>query len=536
MAKVIPWVEQGALTDWTEYAVEGMQTGKVVASVTVSQWANRKSDPYISIITPNNPDFLGRFEVIPPGDILGFNLYTGYVSVWFSTIPGGTPLNDYKGSIDDLGGGRWGFFGANGGGWVGAYPTLQPSTQYYMNFQANLAGARGAAGLNTASFFVRAKGTYPPYLEVPPPPPPPEPPEPPEPPPEPPSEPPPEPPPTTGEPPPPTTEGPNNPDTSQEPTPDFSTPSAPAPPQNVLDVSPPKGKAVANNVSAKTTALLTQNIPDQLGFGVPEPRNDPDALFKTVEGLKIFQEQITRQRGDRAKSAVLVEELPTIIEELVRELDKRYATNYVEVELPTTDPNQPAVITNIADLTASVTDHITNTAVHITEPSANGTYGRRRGAWVRIPNWNDLMTYVANATGDLEVTATIGESVLDTERGGFISTFVVAENVAAGEVCNINGSGQMALANASAEASSNSLLGLALGSGSSGGQVEFLLNGYYALSGFAAGDQLYLDPATPGGLTTTVPSASLNVVRVTGYATSGTEVYFNPDRTWIVLA
>jgi hypothetical protein len=252
-----------------------------------------------------------------------------------------------------------------------------------------------------------------------------------------------------------------------------------------LDVSPPKGKAVANNVSAKTTALLTQNIPDQLGFGVPEPRNDPDALFKTVEGLKIFQEQITRQRGDRAKSAVLVEELPTIIEELVRELDKRYATNYVEVELPTTDPNQP---------------------VHITEPSANGTYGRRRGAWVRIPNWNDLMTYVANATGDLEVTATIGESVLDTERGGFISTFVVAENVAAGEVCNINGSGQMALANASAESSSNSLLGLALGSGSSGGQVEFLLNGYYALSGFAAGDQLYLDPATPGGLTTTVPT------------------------------
>ena len=535
MAKTIPWVEDSAVTDWTRYAsINGTQF-QIVDSLTVSEWKNRTSDKYIRIITPTAPDFIGTFRLV---DNLGtWGLAYGGVWVWFSERPGGPPINQFEQLLTESIGGRWQFqltTNSNRYSNPGSFPWLDPSTTYYMCFQA--AGVRnapnGGAALNHATFFVEANGTYPAYAEVPPPPPPPPPPEPP--PPEPPGEPPPpEPPPV--EPPPPSTEGPNNPPGSSVIPPDFGTPSSPSETTSITDVAPPKPQAVANKVGAQAARVMTKDIVGQLGFGVPEPRADSESLFRTVEGLKIFQEQMTRQRGDRGKSAVLVEELPAFVNELVRELDKRYATNYVSVEIPTSDANQPLEITDIGGIAAAVTDHITNTAIHMTDAPATGVWGRVRGAWVRAVGFDDLTSTTISLEDQI---ATPGDSIIDTDRGGFISTFKVNQEVREGQVCNIAIDGRMGLADASTENGSSSLLGLALGSGFADANVEFLLNGYYNPTGpvLLTGQQLYLDPAVPGGMTGTVPSGSLNVVRVCGYATAATELYFNPDRTWIVLA
>lgn len=535
MAKTIPWVEEAAITDWTRYAsINGTQF-QIVTSVSVSEWKNRAADKYIRIITPTNPDFAAVFR---KSDFpTPWSLQYGGIWVWFAETPGGPPLNQFELLITDLGGGRWGFYlstNPNRYDNVGSYPYLEPSTTYYMCFQA--AGVRnapnGGAGANNASVMVEANGSYPAYAEVPPPPPPPPPPEPP--PPTPPGEPPaPEPPPTP-EPPPPTTEGPNNPPGASVDTPDFGTPSSPTPTTAVTEVVPPKPQAVANKVGERAGREIAKDIKGQLGFGVPEPRADSESLYRTVEGLKVFQEQITRQRGDRGKSAVLVEELPVLVTEIVRELDKRYASNYVSVEIPTADANQPLEITDIEGIAAAVTDHITNTAIHMTDAPSSGVWGRQRGAWVRAVGFDDLTSTTISLEDQI---ATPGDSIIDTDRGGFISTFKVSQEVREGQVCNIGIDGRMFLADASTENGSASLLGLALGSGLANADVEFLLNGYYNPTGLlVTGQQLYLDPAVPGGMTGTVPSGSLNIVRVCGYATAGTELYFNPDRTWIVLA
>ena len=40
---------------------------------------------------------------------------------------------------------------------------------------------------------------------------------------------------------------------------------------------------------------------------------------------------------------------------------------------------------------------------------------------------------------------------------------------------------------------------------------------------------------TPGGLSSTQPTATGDIVRVVGYAIAADEIYFNPSQEWIEL-
>jgi len=66
--------------------------------------------------------------------------------------------------------------------------------------------------------------------------------------------------------------------------------------------------------------------------------------------------------------------------------------------------------------------------------------------------------------------------------------------------------------------------------------VGMLISGYFKNTSwaFTVGDPVYLS-VTSGGISTTQPTGSGDIVRVVGYAIATDEVYFNPSHDWIEL-
>jgi hypothetical protein len=66
-----------------------------------------------------------------------------------------------------------------------------------------------------------------------------------------------------------------------------------------------------------------------------------------------------------------------------------------------------------------------------------------------------------------------------------------------------------------------------------------LVRGYARSSSISGGngDKLYLNPASSGTMTTTIPSGTGDIVRIVAYILDGTSrtIYFNPDNTYIEL-
>ena len=86
-------------------------------------------------------------------------------------------------------------------------------------------------------------------------------------------------------------------------------------------------------------------------------------------------------------------------------------------------------------------------------------------------------------------------------------------------------------ANASTNDTAKGLLGLALGVAADG----LLLNGYCTNAwGFPVGSIVYMD-TNDGALASSRPTGTNNVVRIVGYAVSDSQIYFNPDRTYIEI-
>lgn len=124
---------------------------------------------------------------------------------------------------------------------------------------------------------------------------------------------------------------------------------------------------------------------------------------------------------------------------------------------------------------------------------------------------------------------------LDLSDKGMVAQFTAAENVGQYDVCYLNGSGQMAKAEATAESLADTLIALAMDAISSGSAGTFLLRGFADVSGFSAGGHLYVS-TTAGTLTNNAPVASGNIVRVCGYAITASQIFIDPDKTWIEVA
>lgn len=120
--------------------------------------------------------------------------------------------------------------------------------------------------------------------------------------------------------------------------------------------------------------------------------------------------------------------------------------------------------------------------------------------------------------------------------GGDVVTFGTG-NLTAGKLYFLNSSGAWTETDADAIATSDGLLGIALGSAPSNG---VLLRGFFDattyLSNFISGLPVYLS-TTAANMDTTQPSGTGDIVRCVGYCTNTANViYFSPESIYLELS
>lgn len=123
---------------------------------------------------------------------------------------------------------------------------------------------------------------------------------------------------------------------------------------------------------------------------------------------------------------------------------------------------------------------------------------------------------------------------LDLNSKGITEELTAAESLVNGDLCYMNGDGKMAKADASAEATSDTLIAMCLDTISMDNTGSFLLFGRWTTSGLTTGVNYYISLVT-GGITLTPPSSAGEIVRIIGTAISTTIMFFNPDRTYIEI-
>jgi hypothetical protein len=157
---------------------------------------------------------------------------------------------------------------------------------------------------------------------------------------------------------------------------------------------------------------------------------------------------------------------------------------------------------------------------------------------------DDRMTILG--TGEIGVGTNTPTTALDIHHnptalsndtgGGEVVTFGTG-NLTAGKIYYLNSSGAWTETDADAAATSDSLLGIALGSAPSNG---VLLRGFFDattyLSNFISGLPVYLS-ATAAAMDTTQPSGTGDIIRCVGYCTNTANViYFNPESVYLELS
>ena len=136
---------------------------------------------------------------------------------------------------------------------------------------------------------------------------------------------------------------------------------------------------------------------------------------------------------------------------------------------------------------------------------------------------------------------------------------VAGETIGGGEVVyrSSNTRWKKAIADGATLAEGINMIGLCIQGGSNNGTIKILLQGFASISSNNFNQQtananrynglpIYLDATTYGYMTDVAPSGTGEVVRTMGYlwsnpystsrpASGSPVIYFNPDRTWIVV-
>lgn len=173
--------------------------------------------------------------------------------------------------------------------------------------------------------------------------------------------------------------------------------------------------------------------------------------------------------------------------------------------------------------------------VFITYDPNDGTIVPAIGSWFTSVNSAGTSTFVRTDTDDIVFKA--GNETFSPYYQDYNEyyTLTAGENIATGELCRLDSSGNVLRADADAEASSIGLLLIATEAINNTEEGKFLVRGVYRTSGLTVGATYYID-TTVGAITTTAPSLTGDIVRVIGYAISATELHFNPDSTYVEIA
>lgn len=126
---------------------------------------------------------------------------------------------------------------------------------------------------------------------------------------------------------------------------------------------------------------------------------------------------------------------------------------------------------------------------------------------------------------------------LDISGDAFAHSFTGGETIAANDLCAFDtdaGDGEVYLADADDATRSTGLLMIATEAGGDATLSDFVT--YGNVSGFSGLTQgaVYYVSNTAGGITSTAPSGTGDIVRTVGYALSGSVLFFQPGSSWAV--
>lgn len=167
--------------------------------------------------------------------------------------------------------------------------------------------------------------------------------------------------------------------------------------------------------------------------------------------------------------------------------------------------------------------YITASGVTYENLSANGDIGT--GA-AQVAQGNHTHSYLANLSED--TTPQLGGNLGMNGKGLILESQTIDAGVSTGNLVYYDGT-DWNQTDADAESSASKMLGIYLGSNA------VLIYGIWTTTGLTNGSIYYVSTAG-GGITTTAPSATGDIVRVIGYAVSTTQLFFNPDGTFVEIA
>ena len=179
--------------------------------------------------------------------------------------------------------------------------------------------------------------------------------------------------------------------------------------------------------------------------------------------------------------------------------------------------------------------------VNVSAAQTNDTVEFEAGTNVTITTSGKTITFAASAAAGGGGLSDVKDDT-NPELGGYLAfgAFGYTVGCTAGsvelkprDICLVTTSG-VSPANASSEATTGGMMVMALTTVAASTSANFLARGVYTTSALSRGDLLYLG-LTNATFTTTRPSTTAQQVRIIGHSLSPTELYFDPDNTWIEI-
>ncbi len=148
------------------------------------------------------------------------------------------------------------------------------------------------------------------------------------------------------------------------------------------------------------------------------------------------------------------------------------------------------------------------------------------------PDFDDKWYIISSPLNIVDDTTPQLGGPLDLNDKQITHELVAAVSLVAGDLCYMNGSGKMAKADASAEATCDTLLVMCLDTISADATGTFLIFGKWTTSGLTAGAEYWVSE-TAAAITTTRPTTVGSITRHVGTAVSTTVLFFNPSHTYV---
>jgi hypothetical protein len=141
----------------------------------------------------------------------------------------------------------------------------------------------------------------------------------------------------------------------------------------------------------------------------------------------------------------------------------------------------------------------------------------------------------AGKVPNLDGAGKLDSSFMPTGFGSDTRTVTAGETLAAGDLIYIDSAGEAFKADANSEAKEAVGFVLAGITAAATGTAYFGSGLVSGLTGLTPGARYFLSATTPGGISTSTPSGSGDIVQQVGKAVSSTELYFEPQQSILLI-